>query len=110
VNGRLVMVRVFARCASDTAAATLQAQLLQALSAWQAQPRGKPERYWKMPELFELTFTVAGTQHFAAITGLCKRGWTAWGDEQDPSWVWNAEPGACFLHPDVTWAEVLPAD
>ena len=110
MNGQLVMLRVMARCASEAVAPALQQQLLQALAAFPAKVRSDPQRYWKMPELFEFTLTVAGAQRFGAITGLCSQGWTAMGDENDPSWVWNAEPGACFLHTDVVWAEVLLAD
>ena len=105
-----VMLRVFARCASPEAAPALELQLLQALAAFPAQLRGAPERYWKMPELFEFALTVAGAQQLPAITGLCSQGWTDCGDDDTPSWVWNAEPGECFLHPDVAWAEVLLVD
>jgi hypothetical protein len=110
MSDRSVMLRLMARCASKAAAPALQQQLLQALAAFPATVRSDPERYWKMPELFEFTLTVAGEQRFGAVTGLCSSGWTATGDENDPSWVWNAKPGACFLHTDVVWAEVLLVD
>jgi hypothetical protein len=102
-----VMLRVMARCPSPTAAPALQAQLLQALAAFPAVMRDEPARYGKMPELVEFTFTVAGPERLRQITALCGLGWTDCGDEDTPSWVWNARPGACFLHPAVTWAEVL---
>jgi hypothetical protein len=104
------MARVFARCASDGDAELLQAQLLQALSATGAEPHGKPRRYAKMPELFEFTFAAIGQQHFSVIASLCQSGWFASGDEDDPSLVWNAEPGCTFLHAQVVWAELLTAD
>ncbi len=105
-----VMLRVMARCPSVTAAPALQAQLLQALAAFPAAVRGEPEHYWKMPELFEFTFTVAGPERLCEVIAFSSRGWTDCGDGDTPSWVWNAESGACFLDPAVTWAEVLLVD
>lgn len=110
MRGRQVMLRVMARCTPGSAAATLQQELLAALASFQAQARGTPERYWKMPELCEFTLIVPGAAHFPAITALCSTGWTDAGDEDDPSWVWKARAGAPFLHPRVVWAEVLLVD
>lgn len=104
------MVRVFARCGSVGEAPGLEAQLLQALAAFQAVPQGTPQRYGKMPELFEFTFTAPGAQHLAAMVSLCPQGWAAFGDEHDLSWVWNAQPGATLLHGQVRWAELLLVD
>ncbi len=102
-----VMVRVMAHCASEEEAWRLDQDLLQALAAFDATRHGAPQRYWKMPELYEFSFAVAGVQRLPAITALCGRAWTEAGDETDPSWVWNAVPGVAFLHPGVVWAEVL---
>lgn len=102
-----VLLRVFARCPSAQAAPALQARLLQALASVEAQVHQAPQRYWKMPELFEFTLTAGPAAQLAAVRNLSARGWTDCGDEDTPSWVWNAEPGASFLHPDVAWAEVL---
>lgn len=104
------MVRVFARCASDNAASRLEPELLQALSAFRATRHGAPKRYWKMQELYEFSFAAAGIDKFADITALCSNGWTDAGDDDDPSWVWNVEPGATFLHAEAVWAEVLTFD
>ena len=97
-------------CASDDDEARLEPDLLQALSAFDVVRHGEPKRYWKMPELVEFSFAAAGTDKFADIAALCGSGWTLDGDDDDPSWVWNAEPGATFLHAEVVWAEVLTFD
>lgn len=109
MNTSPVLLRVFARCASPQVAPALQARLLDALAPFHAAPREAPQRYWKEPAWFEFTLAAPAATPMAALRALCPVGWLDCGDEDTPSWVWNPAPGAVFLDPAVTWAELLRA-
>jgi len=76
------------------------------------------ERYWKIPEWFEVTLDLAPLGRvpagvargwratFARIVALAGAGWTPGGDADAPDAVWNATPGVLFLAPEVRWAHL----
>jgi hypothetical protein len=104
-----LLVRLFAECADEVAAQSVAADLLRALGGFRAQSRQEPQRYWKMPELFEFTFALRPPTP-QALADLLAHGageWDRRGDEHDRSCVWNRSDGCTFLLPEVRWAEAI---
>lgn len=104
-----VLLRLFVQCPNEDAAAAMVIDLAESLRALRALPTMPPERYWKMPELFELAFRLfPGTRDtFDAVVSRAPHGWTHLGDADDRSSVWNRTPGATLLLPEVAWAEAI---
>lgn len=105
----ILMIRALAECDSPEAAAELAPRLLQATAQWLAVEPSPPERYWKMPELYEFTLVLAPPSDvtFAEVIASAPSGWTHSEPDDDRSSVWNREEGVVFLLPEVRWAEVL---
>lgn len=78
------------------------------MSQFGPQEESAPQRYWKMPELFEFSFTLSPPTEasFEALVSCPVGGWshsTAVGER----WaIWNRQQGQFFLVPEVSWAEV----
>jgi hypothetical protein len=105
----VLMVRLFAECANEAAAHAVAADLLRTLSDFHPQSRHDPQRYWKMPELFEFTYTLQPPtpQSIAELLALAGGEWHQGGEEFDRSCVWNRRKGCTFLLPEVRWAEAI---
>jgi len=105
----ILMIRALAECDSPEAAAALAPRLLQATAKWLAVEPSPPERYWKMPDLVELTFALhpAKRATFDAVVALAPEGWHHSGDASEASSVWNRAPGQVFLVPEAAWAELI---
>ena len=103
-----LFLRAFVDCADAQTAAGLQQKLCAALVAWASAEPLLAERYWKMPELFELTFrlTPAGPGAFDGIVACAPGGWHHVSDETYRSSVWNRSAGSSFLAPELAWAEL----
>lgn len=103
-----LFLRAFAECESEERAEQMQKKLCGALAAMVSARPATPKRYWKMPELFEFTFslTPATVEIREQIIGSASGGWQHSGDERDMSSVWNRSPGFSFLAAEVTWAEL----
>jgi hypothetical protein len=101
-------LRLFAECADAADAANLLSALYSALSEFLPVSEKSPSRYWKMPELFEFSFTLNPKtwdtcQHVVARTAT---GWTHGGSDDDLWFIWNRHNNNCFLLSQVTWAEI----
>jgi hypothetical protein len=103
-----LFLRAFADCDGDSGADQLQRELCAALTNWASAKPMAASRYWKMPELFEFTFSLmpATIEVRDAIVDSVRGGWHISGDETDRSFVWNRSPGLFFLTPEVAWAEL----
>lgn len=105
----ILLLRLLAECPDAATAALLTPRLLAAAAAWAPVEPSPPERYERMPELFEFTLLLSPPtpETFDAVVASVPRGWTHGGDEDDRSSVWNRESGATLLVPEVRWAELL---
>lgn len=105
----ILMLRVLAECPDAATAAALSPRLLAAAAAWRAIESSPPERYERMPELYEFTLLLSPptAETFDAVVASVPGRWTHGGDEDDRSSVWNRESGATLLVPEVLWAELL---
>ena len=105
----ILMVRALAECASSESAAVLSPRLLAATARWAGVESSPPERYGKMPELYEFTLLLSPSSHetFDEVVASVNAGWKHGAPDDDRSSVWNRESGAVFLAPEVRWAEVL---
>jgi hypothetical protein len=102
-------LRVFADCESHEAAQALAARMLLALSSFSPIAAAAPKQYWKMPHLFEFTFTLfpATEASFQAVVSSFSGGWhhlESQGSEH--SSVWNRKNDHAFLVPEVSWADL----
>jgi hypothetical protein len=104
-----LVVRLLVECADEAAAQSVAAELLRILGDFHAQSRHDPQRYWKLPALFEFAFTLRPPtpQALADLLALGVGEWHHGGDEHDRSCVWNRRDGCAFLSPGVRWAEVI---
>lgn len=104
-----LLLRLFANCPDDAAALPLGARIAAALPGLVMTQMSSPERYWKMPELFEFTFAVhpADRSTVDAIVALSPASWTHSGDEHEASSVWNRRDDAMLLLPEVAWVELI---
>ena len=103
-------LRWFAEAPDLGAAEAVLAGMTAALGPFRPTSLQAPERYWKMPELFEFQVRLAPTgsdeEAFAALTRL---GGAAWhlDDQEDPQeGIWNHAPGRELLLPEVRWAQL----
>jgi hypothetical protein len=105
-------MRLFADCENSVTAQGISIRLTGALSSFSPKVFNESEPYWKMPELFEFTFTLTPTSEstFHSITANCNEGWLHMGGGTDRSSVWNRASGTVFLIPEVAWAEVALHD
>jgi hypothetical protein len=108
-SGMSVLLRLFAECRDDRESARLGLGLCAGLSALDPQRAMAPERYWKIPELYELGYRLhPGTRAtFDAVLSRTRDGWIHLGDDDDRSSVWNRVPGSVLLLPEIVWAELI---
>ncbi|MBK6424553.1 MAG: hypothetical protein IPI38_01210 [Gemmatimonadetes bacterium] len=68
-----------------------------------------PEPYWKMPAWYEHTWHLdpATEADFDQLLARTPLGWHHVVRDGECDAVWVAEPGAAFLIPEATWAQVL---
>ena len=68
------------------------------------------ERYWKIPEWFELTLHLQPLgdprEAYDRVVGLAGDGWTSCDDAPGGDTVWNPTPRSTFLAPEVRWAHL----
>lgn len=68
------------------------------------------ERYWKMPEWFEITADLDPLYDPMAVydrlLALAEAGWTRSDDRSSRDAVWNPVSGALLLAPEVRWAHL----
>lgn len=103
-----LFMRMFATCENDEFAQEISASIADSLSTFSPKIFSAPKQYWKIPRLFEFTFTVSpATQDtFKTIIASCENGWLHMVSENDLSSVWNRSESEIFLVPVVEWAEV----
>ena len=94
-----LFLRVFAECGSEEYTEHLQRELCVALTAWVSAKPSTARRYWKMPELFEFTFSLipATVEARDQIIGSASDGWHHTGDELDRSSVCLESVAGGFL-------------
>lgn len=104
-----LLLRLFVDCVDDDHILRTEAAAASALSAFEPGRDAAPERYWKMPDLVELTFALhpAKRATFDAVVALAADGWHHAGDATEASSVWNRAPGQLFLVPESAWAELI---
>ncbi len=104
-----LLLRVFAPASGPAEAEAIGRRLLEALPEFAPVTAQPPERYWKLPAWYEHTLRLSpATQAgFDAVLALAALGWGPVVRDVECSAVWNPAPGAGFLLPDVTWAELL---
>lgn len=104
----LLQLRVFAPAATAREAEAVAARLVAELADFRVTVTGPPERYWKIPAWYEHTLRLvpADAAGFERVLALAALGWSHVVRDTECDAVWNAGPGACFLLPEVTWAEV----
>lgn len=107
-----LILRIFAECGNGEQAAQLAGDLAATLAGFRPVASMEPERYRKLPELFEFSFDLSpGTRAtFDAVLARAADGWVHTGDEEHSSSVWNRSPGGVFLSPAVRWAELIRFD
>jgi hypothetical protein len=68
------------------------------------------QRYWKIPEWFELTLRLQplgdAREAYERVVGLAEAGWTSCDDAPGGDTVWNPTPESTFLAPEVRWAHL----
>ena len=68
------------------------------------------ERYWKIPDWFELTLHLQPLgdpqEAYERVVGLADAGWTSCDDAPGGDTVWNPSPGSTFVTPQVRWAHL----
>jgi hypothetical protein len=103
-----IFLRLFANCENLNDAHEILARLTKALGNFSPLAVSTPKPYWKIPELFEFTFTLTPpTQDvFQKIVNACDVGWLHMRSELDRSSVWNKTSGQQFLIPEVSWASI----
>lgn len=104
-----LLLRLFVDCVDDDHILRTEATAASALSAFEPGRDAAPERYWKMPDLVELTFALhpAKRATLDAVVALSTGGWDHSGDASEASSVWNRVPGRVFLVPEAAWAELI---
>lgn len=108
-NGTMeLFLRVFANCENLHQGQEMLARLTTSLHDFSPSVSSSPKPYWKIPELFVITFSLSPpTQDaFQDIMNLCDVGWVKTESEFDRSSVWNRTSGQQFLIPEVSWAEI----
>jgi len=105
-----VLLRLFADCENEHQAARFGYAVTGLLSAFAPVQTLLPVRYWKIPEYFEFTFSLSPATRatFESLLAInFSENWLHSGDEQESSSVWNRCADACFLLPEVAWAELI---
>lgn len=105
----VLLVRILADCADAAEALRFAAELERALNQFGPLQREVPQRYLKMPQLYEFAYALhpATEATFAQLLALGGSDWWRGGDETDRSAVWNRADGRQFLLPSVHWAELI---
>jgi hypothetical protein len=103
-----LFVRLFANCESAEAAAGISQRIALALSRVGGQQASTPKPYWKLPYLYEFTYTLRPASHetFQEVLSFSHGGWHHSPGEIEFSSVWNRAGDRVFLIPEVSWAEV----
>ncbi|MDR6984906.1 hypothetical protein J2X32_003561 [Rheinheimera pacifica] len=103
-----LFLRVFTSCSDDSVSLYLLKRLCNALSECADAIPSNPNRYWKIPEMYEFTFRLmpANMNVFKKIINFSPNGWVHMGSNSDCSSVWNVADGSSFLVPEVQWAEL----
>jgi hypothetical protein len=104
---RLVL-RAFADCESQESAQASAMRILLILSHLSPELSAKPKRYWKLPQLFELAFSLmpATEASFQSLVSRSSGGWEHTRSGNELSSVWNRKLDHIYLVPEVAWAEV----
>jgi hypothetical protein len=105
----ILLIRCFAPAADLAVAEAFTDRLHGQFAGFAVAPATPPERYWKIPAWYEHTIRIepASEKEFEAVLAMAKEGWHHLMRDGECSAVWNATPGASFLQPEITWAELL---
>jgi hypothetical protein len=103
-----LFLRLFADCESAEVASEIARRLHVALSQLNPEAFSPPKPYWKLPQLFEFTFTLVPPTEaqFQLLISSPPGGWSHSGSEAERSSVWNRAQDQVFLLPEVSWANV----
>ena len=103
-----LFLRTYANCESVETSQAIAARMLLALSRFTPETHSTPKRYWKIPKLFEFTFSLFPATHasFRSIVETSSAGWVHSESENELSSVWNRGKDNVFLVPESSWAEV----
>jgi hypothetical protein len=99
---------LFADCESAEVASGISARLREALLQLNPEAFLPPKPYWKLPHLFEFTFTFSPPTEaqFQLIVSSPSGGWLHSVSGAERSSVWNRAQDQIFLLPEVSWANV----
>ena len=103
-----LILRLFVKCNRLDAAHEVSTLVLRALTEFSPQITKGPARYWKDPELFELSAELVPENElsFSAVISKASHGWQHMASSGDRSSVWNPVGDFVFLAKEVVWAEV----
>ena len=103
-----LLVRLLANCESVEVAIAVSRRVASILARFGGEEASPPKQYWKMPELYELTYELcpATSAAFEEILSYSRGGWHHLPGESERSSVWNRTGDFVFLVPEVCWAEV----
>jgi hypothetical protein len=103
-----LFLRLFANCESARTAADVAARLGLALSKLAAKEFAPPKPYWKVPGLFEFTYTLspATESSFEAVLSCTSGGWSQSTSGAERSGVWTRTNDHVLFAPEVAWANV----
>jgi hypothetical protein len=103
-----LFVRLLANCESADLAAVISQRIKIVLSRFGGEEASLPKRYWKLPHLYEFTYSLrpATRAAFEEVLSCSSGGWHHAKGETEFSSVWNRAQDHVFLIPEVSWAEV----
>jgi hypothetical protein len=103
-----LFLRLFANCESAEVAAGMSQRIAYALSRFVGQEASPAKPYWKLPHLYEFTYSLspATRDTFQEILSCSHGGWHHSTGEVESSSVWNRAGDHVFLIPEVSWAEL----
>ena len=107
---RILILRIFFAVSTEEAAAQMMARLVQMVEPHASVTRTTTERYWKIPEYFEVTIYIAPTSDpatlFDKLLRLIGAGWIRTGDDSEWGAVWTKEMSSEARLANMQWASL----